>query len=121
MDTQGVDVKLIKADVLPAIEKALPPEWLQAQTESIILAVFPYFTGDTDEFSITVDLNSRVDPTASAIKDVLHGKAFDSLYNELTSWLAEEAAKSDNLNDLPAGIKLTEADKIGRASCRERV
>ncbi|MBI2829877.1 MAG: hypothetical protein HYX81_01815 [Chloroflexi bacterium] len=63
--------------------QAVPPEWLETQTETIISTVMPYAFGDTDSFVVNIPLKDRVKASAQAIKDALHKPEFtNQLYSQ---------------------------------------
>lgn len=86
-----IDLSAIEDEVISAAREILPPEWLQAQVESATSGVIPYLLGDTDHFTYTLVLKDRVEAAADVIKDdILHGPAFDSIYDDGISYLADE-------------------------------
>ncbi|MBM3132366.1 MAG: hypothetical protein FJZ95_04950 [Chloroflexi bacterium] len=103
-----IDVSAIESDVIAAARKALPPEWLEQQFESLTDAILPYFLGKTDEFTYTIPVNDRVDAATGAIKqDILRGDAFDSLYDDLISYAADKVI--EDLDKLPYDLPLSKA------------
>lgn len=93
-------------DILSAIEKTLPPEWLQEHVESVNNAIIPYLVGDKDEFAIVIPLKDRVEQGSTVIKDdLLQGDAATNLYNDLVSYFADRVM--ENLDSLPYDLTLT--------------
>ncbi len=104
-----IRISLIRDDVISATKEALPPEWLQAQTEAIINAMIPYIVGDSDSFTNTIVITDRVEAAAEAIKDdILHGDASTSIYDDLISSLADGMVET--LNNLPFSLSLTKTE-----------
>jgi len=104
-----VGIAPIRDDLVAAARKAMPPEWLRAQAESAIGAVLPYVVGDSDSFTVTVELRERVEEAAAAIKeDVIRGEAFAHVYSDTLSYLADQLL--DNIDRLPYEIALTETE-----------
>ncbi len=68
----GLDLSWARPQVLGIAKQAVPPEWLQTQTEQVIAAVVPYVLGDTQTFTVSIPLRERVQAGASAIKSTLH-------------------------------------------------
>jgi hypothetical protein len=95
-----------KDDILSAIEKTLPPEWLQEHVESVNNAIIPYLVGDEDEFAIVIPLKDRVERGSQVIKeDLLVGEGASNLYNDIVSYLADQIM--ENAEDLPYDLDPT--------------
>jgi len=91
----NINVDAIKASVSSAARKIAPPEWLQAQTELATKTILPYLTGKTDSFTYSVVLKDRVEIAAEVVKsDIIHGNAFNSLYNDGISYAADRVAQN---------------------------
>jgi hypothetical protein len=94
-------------DIIAALEKTLPPEWLQERTESVSGAVIPYVVGDADEFTVVIPLKDRVELASRVIKDdLLQGDSATDLYNDLLDYMTEQVMK--NVDSLPYDLSLTE-------------
>ena len=107
-----MDISAIKDDIVSAAREILPPEWLQEKVELAAESIIPYFLGDTDEFTYTLepsDLQQRIDAVAEVTKeDILRGDAFTSIYDDGMSYLADELL--ENLDEMPYSITLTKED-----------
>ncbi|MBI4336236.1 MAG: hypothetical protein HY683_00205 [Chloroflexi bacterium] len=94
-----------------ALQRIVPPDWLQSQAEGALDAVVPYFEGKQDSFKITVHVADRVEPGAAAIKDLLRETdAYRHIFDAVVSKLVE-----DNVGqavNLPLGVTVTK-DEIG--------
>lgn len=104
-----IDISDIEGDIVSAVEKILPPEWLQAQVESATDTIFPYILGDTDHFTYTLVLKDRVEMASQVIKsDILQGYSFTYIYDEGVSYLADELL--ENLDELPYPLTLSKEE-----------
>jgi len=102
-----IEIPPIKDDVIAAVRKILPPEWLQEQFEMVVDLAIPYFVNNEDEFSFTLVLRDRVEAAAEVlIEDIVEGDAFDSVYDDGMSYLAGELYA--NLDELPYSLTLSE-------------
>jgi hypothetical protein len=101
-----VEMAPIEGELISAARRTLPPEWLQDQFESAANAVIPYIVGDTDRFAFTLVLRDRIELASEVIKeDILHGDAFTSIYEDGTSYVADELLS--DLDELPYSITFT--------------
>jgi len=92
-DSSDIPIGLAAIDdeIIAAVREILPPEWLQAQVESAANEIIPYLLGDTEHFTYILVLKDRVEAAADVVKDdILHGTAFDSIYDDGISYLADE-------------------------------
>jgi len=107
-----MDISAIKDDIVSAAKKIMPPEWLREKVELATNSIIPYFLGDTDEFTYTLepsDLQQRIDTAVEVIKDdILRGDVFTSIYDDGMSYLADELL--ENLDEMPYSITLTKGD-----------
>jgi hypothetical protein len=109
----NINVDAIKESVASAARKIAPPEWLQAQTELATETIIPYLTGKTDSFTYSVVLKDRVEIAAEVVKsDIIHGNAFNSLYNDGISYAADRVAQ--NIGILPYSLTFSK-DEIENA------
>jgi len=105
-DDIPVSLSPIKDDLASAARKILPPAWLKSQFESATRAIIPYLTGSADEFTYTLPFRSKVGTATAVIKqDILHGEAFDSIYNDLIAYAADKML--DNLDKLPYTLTIS--------------
>ena len=100
---------LQKAELKESLEKALPEEWLASEFASVIDSVIPYFTDDSDHFTVAFDLKRRVDAIAEGTIEVLTGEeTYEYVLDTLITPIVE-----DNIGitvDLPYGIILTQEE-----------
>ncbi|HWR70022.1 MAG TPA: hypothetical protein VN415_03105, partial [Dehalococcoidia bacterium] len=99
-----IDTPEMKEDILTLAETTVPPEWLEETFEGASKQIVPYVVGDRNSFTITIDAQSRIDPMAEGIKDVVDGHAA-VIYEYVTNDLIAPAV-TDGV-DLPYGITLT--------------
>ncbi len=101
-----IDISYLKDEAVPIIRKILPPEWLQARTESAIKTIVPYVLGDTDSFTYSVALKDRVEKATEVFKsDVLQGTTATKLYDDGISLLTNTAV--EGINGMPIPLSLS--------------
>jgi len=102
-----VEMSPIEGELISAARRILPPEWLQNQFESATNTVIAsYIVGDTDRFAFTLVLRDRIELASEVIKeDILHGDAFASIYEDGTSYVADELL--NELDELPYSVTFT--------------
>src|SRR5512136_107984 len=106
-----IDTPELKEDILTVAETTAPPEWLEETFEGATKQIVPYVVGDKKSFTITIDVQSRIDPMAEGIKDVV-----DSHAAEIYDWVTNDLivpAMTEQLAlgaDLPYGIALTDEE-----------
>jgi hypothetical protein len=106
-----IDTPEMKEDILTLAETTVPPEWLEETFEGASKQIVPYVVGDRNSFTITIDAQSRIDPMAEGIKDVVDGHAAE-IYDYVTNDLIVPAATEQLAlgSDLPYGITLTDEE-----------
>lgn len=105
-DIGAVDLSRIKPDIVQAASRALPPEWLQSQSDLLISNALPYVLGDTNSFTVTIPLKDRVREAGAALKDVLNStESFQYLYDQGIRSLSESAP-----GDIVGSFALGDAD-----------
>jgi hypothetical protein len=102
-----IDTPEMKEDILTVAETTFPPEWLEETFEGATKQIVPYVVGDKNSFTITIDVQSRIDPMAEGIKDVIDGHATE-IYDYVTGDLIAPAVTDGA--DLPYGITLTDEE-----------
>ena len=105
-----IDTPEMKEDILTLAETTFPPEWLEETFEGASKQIVPYVVGDKNRFTITIDAESRIDPMADGIKDVVDGHATE-IYDYVAADLIAPAV-TDGV-DLPYGITLTDEEVSG--------
>jgi hypothetical protein len=114
-----IDTPELKEDILTVAETTFPPEWLEETFEGASKQIVPYVVGDKNSFTITIDVQSRIDPMADGIKDVVDGHATE-IYDYVTADLIVPAVTEQLAlgADLPYGVTLTDeeiSDIVARA------
>lgn len=100
----GLD--LTPTGVASLAEDVFPPEWLESNVGVVINEAIPYITGSADTFSITVQLDDRVDAAAEVVRTVIADAAiYDYVLDDIVA--PQIDAQRDDLADLPYGISLT--------------
>lgn len=108
-----IDTPELKEDILTAAETTFPPEWLEDTFEGATKQIVPYVVGDKNSFTITIDVQSRIDPMAEGIKEMVDNHAGE-IYDYMTADLIVPAVTEQLAvgADLPYGITLTD-EEIG--------
>ncbi|MFQ5873070.1 MAG: hypothetical protein ACE5JL_04625 [Dehalococcoidia bacterium] len=101
-------VDLTTEEIVAAANRAVPPEWLQAQVEQVLDQVGGYATGRRDSFQFTIRAKERVTDLVSESRDLLlKANAYDLLLDEVVEPRAEEALADEGI--LPFRVPLTGA------------
>ena len=102
-----IDTPELKEDILTVAATTFPPEWLEETFEGASKQIVPYVVGDKNNFTITIDAKTRIDPMAEGLKDVVDRRA-----TEIHDWVTADLiapAVTDGV-DLPYGITLTDEE-----------
>ncbi|MFC1847893.1 hypothetical protein ACFLXV_01085, partial [Chloroflexota bacterium] len=71
----------------------------------------PYFTGDIDTFTLTIDLGDRIETAAEVVKeDVIHKDTFTHIYDDSMSYLAEELVENQDKAPYPLSLSKGEIE-----------
>ena len=97
--------KLSTGRIVSAVNRTLPPEWVQEQVEQLFDQFGRYITGRRDSFEITIEARERVEALSSELK-ALAGDAdlYDLLLEEEVAPAIEEALAE---NQLPLGLSVS--------------
>ncbi|MGB2856221.1 MAG: hypothetical protein WBC61_06210, partial [Dehalococcoidia bacterium] len=71
LDRMPYSLTLSKEEIEASLRKIVPEDWLAPQGEAAIDSATPYLTGDSNHFTITVNIADRVDAAAAATIDLL--------------------------------------------------
>ena len=106
-----IDTPQLKEDIVVVAREAFPPDWLQGTFENATRQIVPYVMGDKDSFTITIAVQSRIDPMADGIKGVVD-KHKEEIYDYVTDELIVPAMTEElGLGAaLPYGITLTDEE-----------
>ncbi|MDA1189590.1 MAG: hypothetical protein O2854_07955 [Chloroflexi bacterium] len=92
-----------------AVHKIITPNWLAQQVNDAIDETTPYFTGQSDEFELRIDLADRVPIAQAELKALLRDEdAYEVLFSEVVE--PQIASSLGELVTLPEGITLTRAE-----------
>ncbi|MGB2815364.1 MAG: hypothetical protein WBC75_09810, partial [Dehalococcoidales bacterium] len=102
----GAIISPFKPHLVDVVRQTVPPEWLQAQVERAVNEAVPYAWGETDTFSITIQLKDRVEAGAGALKNLLHREGvFPVLYEQLIELITDEIAPAED--EMPAMLAIS--------------
>jgi hypothetical protein len=106
-----IDTPELREDILTVAAAAFPPEWLEETFEGATKQIVPYVVGDKKSFTITIDVQSRIDPMAEGINGVVNDHAAE-IYDYVTKDLIVPAATEQLAlgADLPYGVALTDEE-----------
>ena len=91
--------------ILTSINEIIPPEWLQTNFESAVTGVGDYVTGRSDEFTISIPVDERVQAASNQITFILNESDLYKLVMEnQVRPLVSEASK----NELPFDVSVDE-------------
>lgn len=102
LDTDNIEEAIVKA-----ARQIAPPQWLQENFENLTREIVPYLTGETDEFSYSIEFKDKVKAAPAVIKEeILRGEAMGYIYDDLVSYAGQKVA--DNSDRLPYSLELDE-------------
>ena len=94
--------------IITSINEIIPPEWLQSNFESTVIGVGDYVTGRSDEFTISIPVDERVQAASNQITFILNESDLYKLVMEnQVRPVVSEASKSE----LPFDVSVNE-DKL---------
>jgi len=104
---------LSKEQIEESLRTIASQEWITAQGKAAIDSITPYLTGDSDQFTITLQLYDQIDPAAAAIVDLVGGQeTYDFLLDEFIPLMVKLYFTS--VVQLPFDISLSQ-DEISSA------
>ena len=95
---------LTTAEIVSAVNRAVPPEWVQGIVEQSFDQFGRYLTGERDEFAVTIRAGDQVAIVVDEVKSLLR-KA--DAYNLLFDEVAVPAIGEVSDTKLPLGVELT--------------
>jgi len=105
----GAIISPFKPHLVDVVRQTVPPEWFQSQVEHAVDEVVPYVWGETDTFSITIQMKDRVEAGAGALKSLLHREdVFPVLYEQLIELITDEVAPAED--EMPAMLAISEEE-----------
>ena len=91
--------------IITSINEIIPPEWLQSNFESTVKGVGDYVTGRSDEFTISIPVDERVQAASNQITFILNESDLYKLVMEnQVRPVVSEASKSE----LPFDVSVNE-------------
>ncbi len=100
---------LNKSELEAVVQTVLPAEWMLGQLDGAIDEVVPYFTGDSEQFRIQVDISYQVDSLEAILIDILRRpETYDYLFEEVVAPAIKENTRE--ITRLPIGIELTDEE-----------
>jgi len=111
LDRVPYSLTLSKEQVENFLRTAAPKDWISLEAAAAIDSVTPYATGDSEHFTITIELQDRVDPMAAAALELLNGQqTYNYLLDEIiTPIVLENIGTSVNLG---YGVTLSQAEVV---------
>ena len=101
-----VTLDLSTAEIVSSINRALPPEWVQAQVEEALEDLGSYITGERDTFEIRIQAGEQVPTAVSEVKALLRkANAYNLLFDELVTPEVRDAMAGE----LPLGLEIESA------------
>lgn len=95
-------LNLARDVLVVAMKETFPPEWLQEQSEDAITQLLPYLVGDSDGFTLSVDLAGRLEALGGVVEREL-GVNYDRVFEEVITPPLEDYLRE---NELPMGIRV---------------
>ncbi|MDA1035755.1 MAG: hypothetical protein O3B65_02605, partial [Chloroflexi bacterium] len=99
-------IELTPQTVSARIAQVFPPAWLHENVSEVVNSGVPYITGASDEFSITLAVDDRVEAASDVFKQLL-------LEADVHSFLVDDFIQDqldEALLELPYGLVLTNED-----------
>ena len=96
--------------IVSSINTIVPPDWLQSNFESTVTGVGDYVTGKTDEFTISIPVDERVQAASNQITFVLNeSDIYKMVMENQVRPVVSEASK----NELPFDVSVNEDQLMG--------
>ena len=113
--------ELSTEDIVSSVNRAVPPEWIQAQVEEAFDQIGRYLNGERDEFTLTIQAGERVPTVVAEIKGLLRkADAYGLLFDEGITPAIDDALA----NELPLDVDISSqriADAVRAVAPREWV
>lgn len=101
-----VALDLSTDDIVDALNRAVPPEWLEAQVEDSLGPVIRYISGERDHFEIALRPGERAAALMSEMEALLlKARVYDVLFDEAVEPAIQSALASGSL---PLGMELSQ-------------
>ncbi len=96
--------------ILTSINEIIPPEWLQSNFESAVTGVGDYVTGRSDEFTISIPVDERVQAASNQITFILNES---DLYKLVMENQVRPVVSEASKNELPFDVSVNEDQLMG--------
>ena len=91
--------------IVSSINTIVPPDWLQSNFESTVTGVGDYVTGKTDEFTISIPVDERVQAASNQITFVLNES---DIYKMVMENQVRPGVSEASKNELPFDVSVNE-------------
>ena len=91
--------------IVSSINTIVPPDWLQSNFESTVTGVGDYVTGKTDEFTISIPVDERVQAASNQITFVLNES---DIYKMVMENQVRPVVSEPSKNELPFDVSVNE-------------
>jgi|TARA_B100001964_G_scaffold40710_1_gene44818 hypothetical protein len=106
IDQSGLSDEII----ITSINEIIPPEWLQSNFESTVTGVGDYVTGKSDDFTISIPVDERVQAASNQITFILNES---DLYKLVMENQVRPVVSQASKNELPFDVSVSEDQLMG--------
>ena len=106
IDQSGLSDEII----ITSINEIIPPEWLQSNFESTVTGVGDYVTGKSDDFTISIPVDERVQSASNQITFILNES---DLYKLVMENQVRPIVSQASKNELPFDVSVNEDQLMG--------
>ena len=106
IDQSGLSDEII----ITSINEIIPPEWLQSNFESTVTGVGDYVTGKSDDFTISIPVDERVQAASNQITFILNES---DLYKLVMENQVRPVVSQASKNELPFDVSVNEDQLMG--------
>lgn len=96
--------------IITSINEIIPPEWLQSNFESTVTGIGDYVTGRSDEFTISIPVDERVQAASNQITFILNES---DLYKLVMENQVRPVVSEASKNELPFDVSVNEDQLMG--------
>jgi len=96
--------------IITSINEIIPPEWLQSNFESTVTGVGDYVTGKSDDFTISIPVDERVQAASNQITFILNES---DLYKLVMENQVRPIVSQASKNELPFDVSVNEDQLMG--------
>ena len=97
-------------EVVGAVNRAFPPEWVQSQAEGVIDQVGGYLNGEQDDFEARIAINERVPDASRELKSLVGSSSLHAVV--LEEYVAPEVDKALEQGAMPLDVSLDRDDVV---------